>query len=373
MSIAPSAPVVLVTGSSHGGIGYSLCEEFAAKGCIVYASARRLETISSFSNPSIRPLIMDVTSDDSVHKAVEQVVEETGRVDIVVANAGITCFGPILDVSIDHAKQALDTNVLGVLRLAKEVFPHMATRKRGTFITIGSVSGANPSPWVGMYAATKAAAHGVTETLQMEAKALGPDIKVMLVLTGGVRCEAFAARGCIVYASARRLEAVSSSSHPSIRPLIMDVTSDSSVQKGVEKVIEEAGRVDVVVANAGIACHGPVLDIPIDQAKGALDTNVLGVLRLAQAVFPYMASRKKGTFITTGSVAGPTPTPWSGVYAATKAAAHAITETLQMEAKALSPDIRVMLVLTGGVKCVTILHTIFPSFRSILNVCKLLT
>ncbi|KAF8711727.1 short chain dehydrogenase [Rhizoctonia solani] len=187
MAAPPSSPVVLITGSSHGGIGYSLCETFAAKGCIVYASARRLETISSFTHPHIRPLIMDVTSDVSVHKAVEQIIEEAGRVDIVVANAGVPCHGPILDISIDDAQKALNTNVLGVLRLAQAVFPYMASRKRGTFITIGSVMGYNASPWAGMYAATKAAAHAITETLQMEAKALSPDIRVMLVVTGGVK------------------------------------------------------------------------------------------------------------------------------------------------------------------------------------------
>ncbi|KAJ1301710.1 hypothetical protein OPQ81_008944 [Rhizoctonia solani] len=144
--------------SSHGGIGYSLCEEFAANGCVVYAMGRRLEAMSSFTHPSIRPLIMDVTSDNSVHEAVEYIIEETGRVDIVVANAGIACFGPILEVPIEQAKHTLDTNVLGVLRLAQEVFPYMAAKKRGTFITIGSVVGCTPTPWV-----------------------------VMLVLTGGVR------------------------------------------------------------------------------------------------------------------------------------------------------------------------------------------
>ncbi|CAE6370248.1 unnamed protein product [Rhizoctonia solani] len=187
MATKPSSPVVLVTGSSHGGIGYSLCEAFAAKGCVVYASARRLETITSFTHPAIRPLIMDVTSDSSVQKSVEQVIEEVGRVDIVVANAGIPCHGPVLDMPIDQAKQALDTNVLGVLRLAQAVFPYMASKKRGTFITIGSVAGPTPTPWAGVYAATKAAAHAITETLQMEAKALSPDIYVMLVVTGGVR------------------------------------------------------------------------------------------------------------------------------------------------------------------------------------------
>ena len=64
----------------------------------MYASARRLETISSFSHPSIRPLIMDVTSDVSAHKAVEQIIEEAGRVDIVVANAGVPCHGVHLHI-----------------------------------------------------------------------------------------------------------------------------------------------------------------------------------------------------------------------------------------------------------------------------------
>ncbi|KEP49918.1 short-chain dehydrogenase/reductase family protein [Rhizoctonia solani 123E] len=187
MAVPPSSPVVIITGSSHGGIGYSLCEAFAAKGCTVYASARRLETISTFSHPSIRPLIMDVTSDSSVQKSVEQVIEEAGRVDIVVANAGIPCHGPVLDISIKDARDALDTNVLGVLRLAQAVFPYMASRKRGTFITTGSVAGPTPTPWAGVYAASKAAAHAITETLQMEAKALSPDIHVMLVVTGGVK------------------------------------------------------------------------------------------------------------------------------------------------------------------------------------------
>ncbi|KAG8752098.1 hypothetical protein FRC11_008693 [Ceratobasidium sp. 423] len=191
MAVPPGSPVVLVTGSSHGGIGYSLCEEFAAKGCTVYASARRLEAISSLTHPSIRPLIMDVTSDTSVRKAVEQVIEETGRLDIVVANAGIGCFAKV-EWKVRYWTYRLNTQSkhwtrMFFLRLAQQVFPYMAARKKGTFLTIGSVSGCTPTPWVGVYAATKAAAHAITETLQMEAKALSPDIRVMLVITGGVR------------------------------------------------------------------------------------------------------------------------------------------------------------------------------------------
>ncbi|CAE6370113.1 unnamed protein product [Rhizoctonia solani] len=86
----------------------------------------------------------------------------------------------------------------------------------------------------------------------------------------------------------------------------MDVTSDESVRKAVNHVIKEVGRVDVVVANGGIPCHGPVLDIPT--------------------------------------------TPWSGLYSAIKAVAYAITKTLQMEAKVLSSNIHVVLVVPAGIK-----------------------
>ncbi|KAG8751337.1 hypothetical protein FRC11_009500, partial [Ceratobasidium sp. 423] len=120
---------------------------------------------------------MDVTSDNSVKKCIEQVIEEAGRLDLAVANARIPCYGPVLYVSMEDARKAMDTNVLGVLRLAQAVFPHMASRKRGTFIMIGS-----SAPW-----ASKAAAHALTETLQMEAQALSPDIHVMLVIAAEVR------------------------------------------------------------------------------------------------------------------------------------------------------------------------------------------
>ncbi|QRW11908.1 short chain dehydrogenase [Ceratobasidium sp. AG-Ba] len=187
MSITTSSPVVLVTGCSKGGIGFALCEEFAARGCTVYATARKPESMDGFSHSSIHRLPMDVTKDDSVENAVKQVIEQSSRIDIVVANAGVPCHGPVLDVPIVEAQKAFDTNVFGVLRLAQAAFPHMAARKRGTFVTIGSITGVFPTPWSGIYASTKSAVHALTETLQMEANALSPNIHVMLVAPGGVR------------------------------------------------------------------------------------------------------------------------------------------------------------------------------------------
>ncbi|CAE6520236.1 unnamed protein product [Rhizoctonia solani] len=224
-SISSKPPVVLVTGCSLGGIGYALCEAFAARGCAVYATSRRLESMTSLTHPSIHCLEMDVTSDSSVKQCVEQIVHQAGRVDIAIANAGVPCFGkfnsdvlfawclnvyiegPVLDIPIEDAKVVIDTNVLGVLRLAQAVFPHMASRKQGMFMTIASAVTYSVGvfersynlatiswivlfqvvPWAGLYCASKAAVGSLTEALQMEARALSPDIRVTLVMAATVR------------------------------------------------------------------------------------------------------------------------------------------------------------------------------------------
>ncbi|KAH7334296.1 hypothetical protein B0J17DRAFT_733435 [Rhizoctonia solani] len=134
--------------------------------------------MTTLTHPSIHCLEMDVTLDSSVRRCVEQIIHEAGRVDFAIANAGVPCFGPVLDVSIEDAKVAMDTNVLGALRLAQAVFPHMASRKQGTFMTLASVVAYSVIPWAGLYCASKAA---------MEAQALSPDIHVTLIMAAAVR------------------------------------------------------------------------------------------------------------------------------------------------------------------------------------------
>ncbi|KDQ63326.1 hypothetical protein JAAARDRAFT_53550 [Jaapia argillacea MUCL 33604] len=180
-----SGKVVLVTGCSEGGIGFSLCEEFAQAGCKVYATARRLEAMKSFSSPSIERLTLDVTSDEDVERVIEHIVKTEGRIDVVVNNAGIGCFGPAIDIPMEQVKKTFDTNTFGVLRVARCAIPHMAARKSGLIITIGSIVGDIPTAWHGIYSASKAAAHALTEILWMECKPLNVD--VMLVAPGGVK------------------------------------------------------------------------------------------------------------------------------------------------------------------------------------------
>ncbi|TFK56710.1 oxidoreductase [Heliocybe sulcata] len=177
--------VVLVTGCSNGGIGFHICQQFARAGCRVYATSRRIESMDGFRHPLIQILAMDVTSDEDVQGAVQKVIGAEGHVDILVNNAGHSCIGPIAEIQMDRAMTTFDVNVFGALRTSKAVFPHMASRKSGLIINIGSFSGHIPSPWSGIYCATKAALHSITENLQMECKPF--NIDVMLVAPASVK------------------------------------------------------------------------------------------------------------------------------------------------------------------------------------------
>ncbi|KAG2360003.1 hypothetical protein BDR07DRAFT_1290890 [Suillus spraguei] len=179
-----SQKVVLVTGCSKGGIGFHLCERFAEQGCTVYATSRRLETMDGFKH-SVEKRAMDVTSDDDVKRVVQSILEEQGKIDIVVNNAGAIAIGPLLDVSLDQTRKAFETNTFSILRVAQAVAPSMVERKQGLIVNIGSIVGNVATPWNGLYCASKAAVHALSDTLAMECKPFG--VKVMLVAPGAVQ------------------------------------------------------------------------------------------------------------------------------------------------------------------------------------------
>ncbi|KAG2359993.1 hypothetical protein BDR07DRAFT_1378279 [Suillus spraguei] len=172
-----SRKVALVTGCSKGGIGFHLCERFAEQGCIVYATSRRLETMDDFKHP-VEKRAMDVTSDDDVRLVVQSILEEQGKIDIVVNNAGAV-------IAMDQARKTFETNTFSILRVAQAVAPSMVERKQGVIVNIGSVVGNIATPWNGLYCAAKAAVHALSDTLAMEYKPFG--VKVILVAPGGIR------------------------------------------------------------------------------------------------------------------------------------------------------------------------------------------
>ena len=119
----------LVTGASSG-IGEDTARRLQALGYTVYGAARRTDRLRALAADGIRPLTMDVTDDASMTAGVNRILEETGRIDVLVNNAGYGSFGAVEDVPMDEARRQFDVNVLGLARLTQLVPPHM--RAKGT-------------------------------------------------------------------------------------------------------------------------------------------------------------------------------------------------------------------------------------------------
>ncbi|KAH6796670.1 Rossmann-fold superfamily protein [Perilla frutescens var. hirtella] len=178
--------VVLITGCSAGGIGHALALEFADRGCLVVATARSLSSISDLQDDERFFLQeVDVSSDDSVRHALSTVLENFGRIDIVVNNAGVQCVGPVAEVPLSMIQDTFNTNVFGSLRLIQAVVPHMACRKKGKIVNVGSVTALAPLPWAGAYTASKAALHSLSDNLRLELRPFG--INVITVVPGAIR------------------------------------------------------------------------------------------------------------------------------------------------------------------------------------------
>jgi NAD(P)-dependent dehydrogenase (short-subunit alcohol dehydrogenase family) len=176
--------VVLVTGCSTG-IGRALARELKATGHRPFATARRLEAIADLASEGIETLELDVTDPASIERATRAVVERAGHVDVLVNNAGINVFGPLMEMSAAELRAVFETNVLGLIAMTQAVFPLMAERRSGRIVNVGSVVGLLPTPFAAVYCASKASVHMLSEVLRMEAKPFG--IQVVVVQPGGVR------------------------------------------------------------------------------------------------------------------------------------------------------------------------------------------
>ena len=185
-SKAPGTRVVLVTGASSG-IGEDTARRLQALGYIVYGAARRTDRLQAqaLAADGIRPLAMDVTDDASMSAVVNRILEETGRIDVLVNNAGYGSYGAIEDVPIDEARRQFEVNVFGLARLTQLVSPHMRTRGSGTIINISSIGGRLTTPLGGWYHATKYAVEALSDALRIELAPFGID--VVVVEPGAIR------------------------------------------------------------------------------------------------------------------------------------------------------------------------------------------
>ena len=175
--------VVLITGCSTG-IGRALATEFAAKGHRVFATARKPETLAEIAGGNVEALALDVNSPASIAAAVNAVIESAGRIDVLVNNAGYGQMGPVLDMTAEQVRAQFETNVVGALATMQAVAPHMIAARRGRIVNIGSISGILTTPFAGVYCASKAALHSISEAARMELAPFGIDI--VIVQPGGV-------------------------------------------------------------------------------------------------------------------------------------------------------------------------------------------
>jgi short-subunit dehydrogenase len=182
--------VAVVTGSSSG-IGYETSLLLARNQITTYATMRTmsksdgLRDIASKERISLNVAQLDVNDDSSVNNAIDNIIEENGRIDILVNNAGYDLFGSLEESSLDEIKQQFETNVFGVIRTTKAVIPTMRKQGDGTIVNISSVGGIiGLLPFTTAYHASKFAIEGFTESLRQELADF--NINIILIEPGSI-------------------------------------------------------------------------------------------------------------------------------------------------------------------------------------------
>jgi NAD(P)-dependent dehydrogenase (short-subunit alcohol dehydrogenase family) len=176
----------LVTGASSG-IGEATALRLLELGYTVYGAARRTERLERLAAAGVAPLTMDVTDDQSMRTGVKSIIAATGRIDVLVNNAGYGSYGALEDVPLSEARRQFEVNVFGAARLTQLVLPHMRAQGSGTIVNISSMGGKFHTPMGGWYHSTKFALEALSDCLRLEAEPFG--ISVVVVEPGGINTE----------------------------------------------------------------------------------------------------------------------------------------------------------------------------------------
>jgi NAD(P)-dependent dehydrogenase (short-subunit alcohol dehydrogenase family) len=182
--------VAVITGSSSG-IGYETSIALARSGIFTYATMRNLqkatnlESIRDKEMLPLKTLQLDVTDDSSINKAIETIISESGRIDVLVNNAGYGLVGAFEDLSMDEIRRQFETNFFGVIRVMQSVLPLMRKQKFGILVNISSGAGRFGYPSGSAYVGTKFALEGLSESISYELDQFG--IKVVLVEPGVIK------------------------------------------------------------------------------------------------------------------------------------------------------------------------------------------
>jgi NAD(P)-dependent dehydrogenase (short-subunit alcohol dehydrogenase family) len=169
---------VLITGCSTG-IGRAAAERLAGRGHTVYATARRPESIEDLKQAGCRTLALDVTDEDSMRAAVQEVEQAEGAVGALVNNAGYSQNGALETVALGDLRRQFETNVFGLLRMCQLVLPGMRRQGHGRIVNLSSMGGKLTFPGGGPYHATKYAVEAISDVLRFEVRGFGVDVSII--------------------------------------------------------------------------------------------------------------------------------------------------------------------------------------------------
>jgi NAD(P)-dependent dehydrogenase (short-subunit alcohol dehydrogenase family) len=182
--------VAVVTGSSSG-IGLAASLALAKNGYVTYATMRNLakqdsiQSVAEKEHLPVRTVQLDVTDENSVKNAIQSILSESGRIDLLVNNAGYGMTGAFEDIGMDEIKSLYETNVFGVIRVTQAVLPIMRKQGSGRIINISSGAGRIGYPGGSAYVSSKFALEGLSESMAFEVEQFG--IKTVLVEPGFIR------------------------------------------------------------------------------------------------------------------------------------------------------------------------------------------
>ena len=155
-------------------------------------------------------------------------------------------------------------------------------------------------------------------------------------------------KGYTVYGAARKLDKMNDIQSLGAKIFSMDVSDDNSMCKGVDKIIQAEGQIDVLINNAGFGFFGAVEDVPVSDAKYQMEVNVFGLARLIQLVLPHMRRQHYGKIVNISSVAGKICMPFGAWYHASKFAVEGLSDSLRMDVKPFGID--VIVIEPGSIK-----------------------
>ena len=178
--------VIVITGASSG-MGKDFALDLLSKGHIVYGLARRADKMDDIVEAGGNAIAMDITDESEIQSAVDQILKEQGKVDVLINNAGYAVYGTVEEVPIDVARRQFEVNIFGLASLTQKIIPGMRENNSGTIINISSMGGKMYTPMGAWYHATKHALEGWSDCLRLELSTHGVD--VVIIEPGGIATE----------------------------------------------------------------------------------------------------------------------------------------------------------------------------------------